>query len=417
MSEVPDIARKIPVFVAFALLALGSALAYFEQAYRGLAHALERDVTSARTFRWERPVLRGAMGDGNSADEIYAAVHEWQPLGRTLKRSLAAKVYYGLPLEAAQQNALKARGVALRQLRGAAQQRWSHTELAVERGSQMRVPDYPKLTEAALGLLAEAQTSTPDACLQEATDVLRIGQDIVPSAPLEAASVNAHLTAFAARVIARCALRADLPALRRTTHELRVLATHPAPTGTSIELHELAAAADLQRRAALTEQPSPVQVAQTLAARPQLLASWNGLSNAARFRHISPERYPEALEDWKREQDFRVRAHPELAKNGTQVSARLEDDMRAQALVRMLCVTLSALSERAYRGNMPLAPSALRETALSDPFRGQPLRYLVSSNGAELTIWSVGADYRDDNGSDDWTESGPRDVTLHVALR
>jgi hypothetical protein len=91
--------------------------------------------------------------------------------------------------------------------------------------------------------------------------------------------------------------------------------------------------------------------------------------------------------------------------------------MRAQATVRMLCVALSELSERAYRGLMPTAPSALHETALSDPYRGQPLRYQVTSNGAELTMWSVGADYRDDGGADDWTESGPRDVTLHVALR
>lgn len=405
------------MFVALALLALGGALVYFEQAYRGLAHALERDVASARSFRWERPVLRGAMGDGNAADEIYAALHDWQPLEAGVRRSLAEKVYYGLPLEAAQQAALKARGIPLRQLRGAAQQRWSHTELVVERGSQMHVPDYPRLVEAALGLLADAQASSPDVCLQEASDVLRIGQDIIPSAPLEAITVNAHISAFAARVITRCALRADLPALRRTTHELRLLATHPAPTGTGIELQELASAADFQRRAALTDQPTPAQVARALVDRPQLLAAWTGLANAARFRRISPERYPDALEEWKREQDFRVRAQPELAKTGSHVSARLEDDMRAQAIVRMLCVTLSALSERAYRGLMPLAPSALRETALSDPFRGQPLRYQVTSNGAELTMWSVGADYRDDGGADDWTESGPRDVTLHVALR
>ena len=415
--EVTQIARKLPVFVTLALLALGAALAYFEHAYRGLAHALERDVAHARAYRWERPVLRGAMGDGNAADEIYAALHDWQPLGRPLKRAIAEKVYYGLPLEAAQQSALKERGIALRALRGAVQQRWSRSELTLERGSSMRVPDYPKLSEAALGLLAEAGSSSPDTCLQTATDVLRIGQDIVPGAPLEAVSVNAHLAALSARVIARCALRADMPALRRTTHELRVLATHPAPTGTGIELQELAIAADYQRRASLTGQPSPLHVAQTLVARPQLIASWAGLSNAARFRHISAERYPEALEDWKREHDYRARSRPDLEKQAAQVSLRLEDDMRAQAIVRMLCVALSALSERAYRGIMPQAPGALRETALLDPYRGQPLRYSVSSNGAELTLWSVGADFRDDGGSEDWTESGPRDVTLRVALR
>jgi hypothetical protein len=405
------------LLLAAALLVLAGALAYFEHAYRGLAHALERDLATARAYRWERPVLRGAMGNGNAADEIYAALHDWQPLGRALRHAIADKVYYGLPLDAAQLLALEARGIALRALRGAAQQGFSHTELVVERGSQMRVPDYPRLSEAALGLLAEAQRAAPDACLQEATDVLRIGQDSVPSAPLEAVSVNAHLHALAARVIARCALHADMLSLRRTTHELRVLATHPAPTGTGIELQELAIAADYRARAGLTSQPTPWHVAETMAARPQLLAAWSGLSNAARFRRISPERYPDALEDWKREQDLRARTHPELESAAAQVAARLEDDMRAQAIVRMLCVALSALSERAYRGVLPQAPGVLRETALLDPFRAQPLRYSVSSNGAELTLWSVGADYRDDGGSDEWTETGPRDVTLHVALR
>jgi hypothetical protein len=91
--------------------------------------------------------------------------------------------------------------------------------------------------------------------------------------------------------------------------------------------------------------------------------------------------------------------------------------MRAQAIVRMLTVGFSALAERAYRGSMPSSPAALKESALTDPFRAQPFRYSVASNGVELAIWSVGADLRDDNGADEWTEAGPRDIAVHFPLK
>jgi hypothetical protein len=398
------------------LLAIGCAIAYFERTYVQLADNLARDVAAARAFRWERPVLRGAMGDGNASDDIYAALADWVPIGSELRRDLAQRVYFGQPLEAAQVSALAAREPLLHALRAAAQQRWSHTDLVAERGLDLLVPEYPKLIEAALGLLAEAQTRAPEPCLQEAADVIRIGQDLVPSAPLEATSVAARLTALSARVIARCALHAELLQLRKTTHELRVLATHAPPTGSGIELEELASAHGWQERAALTGK-TPAEVARTLWRRPQLLAAWSRYENPARFRSLVPEHYPDALEEWRREQDFRLRESPETARLGAKVHEHLLEDMRGQATLRMLCVAVSALAERAYRGSLPNPPSALRDAALADPFRGQPLRFRLSPNGAEFTLWSVAADFRDDDGSDDSTDNGPRDITLHVALR
>jgi len=98
------------------------------------------------------------------------------------------------------------------------------------------------------------------------------------------------------------------------------------------------------------------------------------------------------------------------------VLARIQDDMRGQALLRMLSIGLSTLAERAYRGSLPPQPSGLRDSGLADPFRGQPFNYRVAANGSELTLWSVGEDYRDDAGSDDWNGPAPRDVTLHFAL-
>jgi hypothetical protein len=82
----------------------------------------------------------------------------------------------------------------------------------------------------------------------------------------------------------------------------------------------------------------------------------------------------------------------------------------------MLALGLSTLAERAYRGSAPAQPSALRDPQLSDPFRGQPFDYSIASNGAELTFWSVGEDFRDDNASDNWSGPAPKDITLHFPL-
>jgi hypothetical protein len=410
------IARQLPFLFTLLLLAAAAIAGTHESNYRDLSTRLADALASARTQRWERPVLRGAMRDGNAADELYNALQDFPPLGPSLRKSLAEKVFFGQPLELDQQQALSRRAVALRALRDSVQQGWSRTDLALERGTQLVVPDYPKLMEAGLALLAEAQTSEPAACLQVAADVLRIGQDIVPYAPLEAASVQGHLAAFSARVITRCARNADLQALRRTSHELRVLATHAAPIGTAIEIETLAAAGDLQRRAALTGK-GPLQSLQTLLARPQLLAAFQRYLHPERYRQVIPENYPEALETWKREHDLQTQTGPEAEAIEAHIVARLNDDQRAQAIVRILCVALTALAERAYRGNVPLDPAVLQEKALVDPYQGQRLRYRVAQNGMELTLWAVGPDMRDDGGSDEWTEVGPRDVTVHVALR
>jgi hypothetical protein len=417
-AQEPSISRKLATFASLVLVCLFGFVAYYERAYARLSHGLDRDLTAAHEYRWERPVLRGPMGDGNATDDIYAALNDWKPLGSALRRSLAERVYYGEALEPAELKAVQERSPQLRALRDSTQQRWAHTDLSIERGAAMRVPDYPSMIDAALGLLAEAQTSAPDACLQEAVDVIRIGQDIVPSAPLEAPDVSARVNAFAAKVLARCARGADLTSLRRTGHELRVLATHPAPIGSCIELEELTSAIELRKRAALTNKQTPWHVAKTLIERPQLMAAWALYDNPARFRQLSPDHYPDAMEEWKREEDYRTRTSAgDVAAAAGQVLLRMQADMRAQAIVRMLCVGFNALAERAYRGSMPTAPAALRESGLADPYRGQPFRYQVASNGVELSLWSVGADFRDDNGADDWTEAGPRDIAVHFPLK
>jgi hypothetical protein len=152
--------------------------------------------------------------------------------------------------------------------------------------------------------------------------------------------------------------------------------------------------------------------------RPQLLAAWSVYEKPERFRRLSADHYPDALEEWKREQDYRLRsASSETEAAAGQTLAYLQEDMRGQAIVRMLAVGTSALAERAYRGNLPTDPSALHDAGLVDPYRGQPFYFHISGNGAEFTVWSTGPDFRDDDGSDEWTENGPRDVALHFPLR
>jgi hypothetical protein len=123
------------------------------------------------------------------------------------------------------------------------------------------------------------------------------------------------------------------------------------------------------------------------------------------------------MEEWKREQDFRLQStSAEVRASAEHVLARIQDDMRGQALLRMLSIGVSTLAERAYRGTLPAQPTGLRDPAFTDPFRGQPFNYHVATNGAELTLWSVGEDFRDDMGSDEWSDAAPRDVTLHFPL-
>ena len=418
-----DIGRKVAIGRLFAsLLSLGllgllAFAGYHERDYRQMARGLDAELAALRRLRWEPPPLRVAAGDGNAADDIYAALSGWKPLSPAMRESLASKVYYGQQPSAADNTALAERAPALRALRTAAFQRWARTDLVAELGDQMRVPDYSRAIEASLGLLINAEAAGAEECLQRAAEVIRIGQSLVPAAPLEAVSVSTHMTALAARVIARCAQGTDLNGLRRAAHELRMLATHPAPIGSCIEFEEIVTAMQLRNQAALSNKLSPVDVIRTAWLRPQLMAAWTPHQAATRFRRITAERYPDALEEWKREQDVRLQSEfAQVREASEHVLGRMLDDMRGQALLRMLSVGLHTLAERAYRGMLPPQPAGLRDPQLLDPFRGQAFGYRVASNGVELTLWSVGEDFRDEAGSDDWAQTGPRDVTLHFPL-
>jgi hypothetical protein len=409
--------RILSLLLTFALLGVAAVIAQHERTYRQLAAGLDRDLAAQRHAVWERSALRGKAEEGNAALEAFAAVAGFPPLDAALRAGLAERVYYGQLPNADEVAAIGARQAALRALRASTQKAWAFTELAIELGPNMRVPNYARVVDAGLCLLADARRAPPAECLRMATDVIRLGQDLVPGAPLEAASAAARLTSLAARVIPRCALEADLPALRRSVHELYQLATHPAPTGGGIELQQLVAAMTLRDAAALTNKSGPREVLDTLLERPALLRSWKQIADATRFRRLSPTQYPDAVEEWKREQDFRSNTGLPLVLGATgDVLDRLHEDMRGQALVRMLAVGVATLAERAYRGKLPDQPATLHDPALIDPFRGGPLGFRLNVAASELTLWAVGEDHHDDGGASDYRDAAPIDVVTRFAL-
>jgi len=180
-----------------------------------------------------------------------------------------------------------------------------------------------------------------------------------------------------------------------------------------LEVEALAATAELEQRAALTDK-APGQVVSALVERPGLLAAWSRQSSPSRLRQIVAEHYPDSLEELRRERDLRGLRSADAA---SREWLRIQEDLRGQAQLRMLAVAVAGLAERAYRGSLSGPPNALLDAFLGDPFRGKPFQFSLAPNGAEFSLWSVGADLRDDGGNDEWTETGPRDVTLHVALR
>lgn len=414
-----SIGRQLAVVVTLVLVGLSGHVGYYEWAYRGLSRSLDADLGTWRRLRWERPVLRGTPGDGNAAQEEFAALAGFAALPDPVREALADQVRYGKPLGKDQLALLQERGPALDHLRDATTHTFARTELVPERGLAMRVPDYPRMVDASLLLLARAETAPPDECLRIANDVIRLGQDLVPGGPLEAASVSMRLTSLAAPVIARCATKADLTTLRRSAHELHTLATHAPPTGATIELQDIVTAMKLRKLATLADKPDASAVLAALLDRPRLLGAWALYTDPTRFRQLVPSHYPDAIDDWKREQDARARMQtqmPMVANDSAGILDFLYDDMRGQAILRDLTVGVATLADRAYRGKLPTDAVGAREPELCDPFFGKPLGYRIGSDGTEFVVWSVGEDLHDGNGSDEWADAAPLDVTVHFPV-
>lgn len=388
-----------------------------ELRHRALSEAVGSHVAAYQRQRWKRPVLRGTSVEGNAATEAQKALNGFKQLTEAERDGLAAAAYYGREPDPSLAQLLDGQAYRINSLRGAASRSWAMTTLDPEEPLNPPPPDYPRFIDAMLVVLADASRLQPDACLPEACDAIRLGQDLVPGAPLEAASISMRVTSLAAPVIARCARGASYAALLNAARELHVMASNPAPSFGGIELADLQMLVRLRELSAVWPPPAGENPVKRLHQRPILLEAFKHFDKPARWRSISPTDYPQALSSWLEEQEWRDRSEVPLVREASgDVTGFLFDDMRGQALLRILTVGMATLAERANRGRLPREPVSLQDPALVDPFNGRALSFRVASDGGELAIWSVGEDRRDDKGTTEWAAQAPVDVTVNFSL-
>ena len=410
---------KIAGVVLVLLLVVGGLVGYSELRFRELNESVDADLATYKRQRWERPTLRGAAGESNAAHQLQRALDGFAPLAEETRDQLASQLFYGQPVSAELRAAIDAQTGLFDKLRASASMGWTLTELPLARGAAAPDPPYPLIMDAVLLLLGRAASSTPEECLLVATDAIRVGQDLVPGARLEAASVSMRIASMAAHVIGRCVETASLEELGRAQRELGILASHAPSAGSGIEVADLIARVELRALAKLMpDDPASDESPMTrLRRRPALLESAALLANPSRWRALSPDKYPSSRDQWLQEQDWRSRSPLPLLSTATaEADGWLNDDMRGQAIVRALAVGVSTLAERARRKKLPREPTNLGDPAFRDPYNGLPMKWRVNVDGTELTLWSIGENMRDDKGSSEWMPQAPLDVVVHFRL-
>lgn len=409
---------KVATVLLLIALAVTGFAGYSQMRFRQLSDALDAEIATYKRQRWDRPSLRGNAGEGNASAEALGTLDDFAGLTNEQRDALAAHVHYGSPLTAPEVALLDQQKQRIAKLRAATLYSWAMTEMTIERGQAAAPPSYPLVIDAVLLALADGARVSADECLLACADVIRLGQDLVPGAPIEAASVSMRITSVASPLVARCAAQANPDALYRAAREFHVLATHPPTAGGSIEVADLMAKVRLRGLAELLPDDSGDSPFTRLRRRPELLDAWAYFDNPARWRELTADRYPQALETWLKEHQWRARSGMPLVASATaDVDGWLLDDMRGQALLRAEAVGLATLAERIRRKRLPREPINIDDAALRDPFNGQQLKWRTAADGSELTLWSIGEDRRDDKGSTEWTAQAPRDVVVFFPLR
>jgi hypothetical protein len=409
---------KLALLLLVVLLALGGFVGFSEQRYARLTERLEAHVATYERFRWDRPVLRGKPRDGNAAADVREVLSEMPRLTDEQRRTLAEQLHYGQPLTEELEALIEEQAVHLAELRSATRNAWAKTTIDITRLEEAPVPDYPKFIDAVLLSLGEARQEDAEDCLQTCVDLIRMGQDLVPGAPLEATSIAMRTASLVSRVLPRCARRAEESALIRTARELHTLAERPPPSGSGIEVADIMAMIRLRRLADLFHEQGEGSIVDRLRRRPAIYEAWRHFDEPTRWRELDPTDYPDLLETWRREHEWRSRSELMMVGDATAgVLGWLYDDMRGQALIRVMTLGMATLAERARHDKLPHEPPGLDDAVLRDPFNGQALKWRVGQDGAELSVWSVGEDRRDDKGSSEWAMQAPLDVVVHFPLR
>lgn len=412
------IAHRTAFPLVVLLLVFAGYVAYSQAQFGRRSEAIDGELAGYLRQRWERPPLRDVGRDGNAAAAFWEALGGFGGLRDRERDSLALSLYYGETLSALQRSLLDHESERLRKLRESGQFTWSMTELSIEQGLDLAVPDYPRVLDAALLLLAHGVVGGANLCLEVAADVVRLGQDLVPGAPLEAVSVAARLATLATRVASRCAGDAGRAEVARAAREFHALAKRPPAVGSAIESRDLLTLVELRSRADLFSPRSTDPIWTRLWKRPEVFDAMERLGEPSRWRTLASSSYPESLEAWRSEHQWRASSRlPLVSEESVGVLGFVYDDMRGQAVVRAAAVAFATLSERLRRGKIPERPEGIDDGALRDPFTDRQLRWRVAQDGSEITVWSVGEDLRDDKGIDDWTTEAPLDVAVHMAFR
>lgn len=404
----------LSALLLLSLLALGG-LAYAERQLAIRSARLDADIAALHRLRWQRLPLRGDALPGNAAPLAHEAVAEVADVPAAVLEELADQLHHAQPLRVDQQTFVRARRTSLGKLIESTQRGWSMTHLPLERGARTPIPNYQRAVVAAVVALADGTLMAPDACLTRCADVIRMGQDLVPGAPLEAASAAARINGIASRVVRGCARLANAGDLQRAAQEFHMLAKQPAPTAHGLIVHDLIQAVSARRALSLPASPSHARLLTALRERPARLAEWDVVDNPHRFRQLSPTDYPAVLAAWRQEAKRRDESGlPSVVEANAGVAGFLLDDMRGQAMLRATAVALAVLAEQAERGRVPDRPDALSDPGLSDPFTGHPLRY--RRHGGEVTLWSLGEDLRNGDGDTSWSHGAPHDVVARLTV-
>jgi hypothetical protein len=416
-GEVP-IAAKVALLLFLLLLGTVAYGGHSQWRYAQLSSALDADIATFHRSRWERQVLRGDAAEGNAAAAAWQALAAFEGLEAKQREDLAVHVYYGQPPEDGMRELIAEHVRMVDALRASTQHTWSMNELAIEQGARVTVPEYPHMVDAVLLLLATGMLEGADACLAHGVDAIRIGQDLVPGGPLEAASVAARIASLASRVVTHCAAKAEPKLMARTAQELKILAKHPPPVGQAVEAADIIAMVELREQANLYSTRVRMQPWTRLRRRGTLFEAWGMLQQPTRWRAIDASDYPKSLAAWRREQDWRARAKaPVVSEQSAKVLGWLYDDMRGQAIVRASAIAIATALEHKRRDKIPRQPIGLGDPSLRDPYSGHAMRWRVADDGSELAVWSVGEDMRDDRGTEDWAVQAPLDVVVRIALQ
>ncbi len=336
--------------------------------------------------RWERPVLRGVPIEGNALDAQVEAMRDLPPIDASYFEDLHALLARSSapPPELA---ALLARSEpALARYRASTQRTWAWRDAHPERGLAGLGDDWLPHVRAGRLLLVSALGRTPGECLAICADVLRLAQDRAAGTGLVPLMI---LAAHAEDVLvlgARCIGEADRAALEEAARELAMLAAHPAPTGSALEVEALVMGAALRDAmgsgSSLAPSDSWIDRARYSW---DTLEAWELLMGEPASRRTIGDDYPADIDRMRRWQaDIAARDNALIDMAATDYARFLARDAVTRAIVRLLLI--AARVRLAHDAPPDAAPALLADPELLDPTSGHPFTW--AREGPQATIAS-----------------------------